>query len=149
LAETKFDRIILLLCLHQLRGHESSFIEQLCQRLMKDGQLVIVHREAHISTLPLPKVVLAHWTATDEHSSRLIEQLHCDRRETRQINWEMEEICFTIDKSHWFNLLIDRSFYPLTLTNHEQVTVIDFKTNRMIRWFIDRRRVASNERNSF
>ena len=38
-----------------------------------------------------------------------------------ELLWEVETVKFTIQKLNWFNLLIHRSFYPLTLNSQKQV----------------------------
>jgi hypothetical protein len=90
--------------------------------LTKNGKLVIVHREPNINTLPLPMEVISNWFNANAHSSRLIEQLHRERRTTNlELLWEVETIKFNIQKLNWFNLLIHRTFYPLTLNSQKQV----------------------------
>jgi len=89
--------------------------------LATNGKLVIVHREPNINTLPLPIEVITNWYSANSHSARLIEQLHRERKKNLEILWEVETIKFTIQKLTWFNLLIHRTFYPLTLNSPKQV----------------------------
>lgn len=138
----KFDRIILLNCLHQLSNpspvqsearsiSETSlissnarvllFVNRLRDRLTNDGKILIIHREPNINTLPLPIEVIGNWYEADSHSARLIEQLHRDRKKNLELLWEVETIRFSIQKLIWFNLLIHRMFYPLTLSSQKQV----------------------------
>lgn len=141
LPTNAFDRIILLNCLHQVANpavnddaqtesqHSSyvshspllSYIHMLRRALAKNGKLIIVHREPNINTLPLPMEVITNWYSANAHSARLIEQLHRDRKKGLEILWEVETVKFTIQKLVWYNLLIHRSFYPLTLNNQKQV----------------------------
>ena len=142
LVNQKFDRIILLNCLHQLNqpsptppdsrpksgsSYSSTntrllkFFARLRQLLTNQGKIVIVHREPNINTLPLPIDVITNWYESDGHSARLIEQLHRDRKKDLELVWEVETVKFTIPKLVWFNLLIHRTFYPLTLLSSRQV----------------------------
>lgn len=140
LSAHTFDRIILLNCLHQVNNpppadtrsesrasnasansHLISFIHLLRKSLASQGKLVIIHREPNINTLPLPVEVITNWYDADAHSARLIEQLHRERKKDLELVWEMETIKFSLQKLIWFNLLIHRTFYPLTLTSQKQV----------------------------
>lgn len=98
-----------------------AFINMLRQSLNNHGKLLIIHREPNISTLPLPIEVISNWYDADAHSARLIEQLHRERTKDVELVWEVETIKFNIQKLIWFNLLIHRTFYPLTLTSQKQV----------------------------
>lgn len=89
--------------------------------LITNGKLVIIHREPNINTLPLPVEVITNWYNANTHSARLIEQLHRDRKKNLEVAWEVETIKFNIQKLNWFNSLIHRTFYPLTLTSQKQV----------------------------
>jgi len=99
--------------------------------LVKNGKLIIVHREPNINTLPLPVEVITNWHNASAHSSRLIEQLHGERRPNIEFLWEVETLKFNIQKLTWFNLLIHRKFYPLTLTSQKQVEKAKWKRNLM------------------
>jgi hypothetical protein len=141
LSNNAFDRIILLNCLHQITNSSTnednrsesrntnlslsnpviSYINMLRKSLATNGKLVIVHREPNINTLPLPLEVITNWYSANSHSARLIEQLHRERKKNLEILWEVETIKFNIQKLNWFNLLIHRSFYPLTLNSQKQV----------------------------
>lgn len=143
ISNQKFDRIILLNCLHHLTATTTpsgtpndnrssqlstnsrliAFINTLRKSLNNQGRLLIVHREPNISTLPLPIEVITNWYEADAHSARLIEQLHRERTKDLDLVWEVETIKFTIQKLVWFNLLIHRTFYPLTLTSQKQVCI--------------------------
>jgi hypothetical protein len=98
-----------------------SYINMLRKSLATNGKLVIVHREPNINTLPLPIEVISNWYNANAHSARLIEQLHRERKKNVELLWEVETIKFNIQKLNWFNLLIHRTFYPLTLNNQKQV----------------------------
>jgi hypothetical protein len=89
--------------------------------LAANGKLVIVHREPNINTLPLPTEVIANWYNANSHSARLIEQLHRERKKNLELVWELETVKFNTQKLTWFNLLIHRTFYPLTLNSPKQV----------------------------
>ncbi|CAF3663704.1 unnamed protein product [Rotaria socialis] len=141
LTANAFDRIILLNCLHQISNSSTnddvqtesqrtnassnssvmSYINILRKSLAKDGKLIITHREPNINTLPLPVEVISSWYNADTHSARLIEQLHRERKRGLELLWEVETIKFSLQKLNWFNLLIHRTFYPLTLNNQKQI----------------------------
>ncbi len=138
MSKNTFDRIILLNCLHQITNEDNrsesrtttnvslssplmSYINMLRKSLNINGKLVIIHREPNINTLPLPMEVITNWYSSNTHSARLIEQLHRERKKNMELLWEVETVKFTIQKLNWFNLLIHRSFYPLTLNSQKQV----------------------------
>jgi hypothetical protein len=143
LSTCKFDRIILLHCLHQLHSsstlsnnsdsHQTrtsqssdsirlvSFIQFIRQSLSNNGQLLIVHREPNINTLPLPIEIINKWYDADEHSARLIEQLHRERTNNFELIWEVETVKFVLAKLIWYNLIFHQKFYPLTLSSQQQV----------------------------
>ena len=54
LSTNKFDRIILLNCLHKINNTSISPINLLHKSLTKDGRLIIIYREPTMNTLPLP-----------------------------------------------------------------------------------------------
>jgi hypothetical protein len=89
--------------------------------LAVNGKLVIIHREPNINTLPLPTEVITNWYSSNSHCARLIEQLHRERKKNTELLWEVETVKFNIQKLNWFNLLIHRAFYPLTLNSQKQV----------------------------
>lgn len=91
--------------------------------LTNNGKLVIIHREPNINTLPLPVEVINSWYNANTHSARLIEQLHRERKKNLELLWEVETIKFSVQKLNWFNLLIHRTFYPLTLNSQRQVNI--------------------------
>ncbi|UJR25940.1 hypothetical protein I4U23_007288 [Adineta vaga] len=137
LSSKIFDRIILFNCLHHINSvtmnenipkiHTNIIsplmlcINLLRRSLISTGRLVIIHREPNINTLPLPVEVIETWYNTNEHSSRIIEQLHGEKRPNLEFLWEVETIKFTIQKLNWFNELIHRTFYPLQLCNQKQI----------------------------
>ncbi|CAF1564801.1 unnamed protein product [Adineta ricciae] len=137
LASNIFDRIILFNCLHHINHVTMSenipklhaniisplmlCINLLRKALIPTGRLVIVHREPNINTLPLPVEVIETWYNTDEHSSRIIEQLHGEKRPNLEFLWEVETIKFTMQKLSWYNELMHRTFYPLPLCNQKQI----------------------------
>ena len=98
--------------------------------LTPNGKLVIIHREPNINTLPLPIQVITSWYDASAHSARLIEQLHRQPNKNLELLWEVETVKFNIHKLTWFNLLIHRTFYPLTLNSQKQVK------NKMILSFV-------------
>jgi hypothetical protein len=100
--------------------------------LTPNGKLVIIHREPNINTLPLPIEVITNWYKANAHSARLIEQLHRDRKNNLELLWEVETIKFTTQKLNWFNLLIHRTFYPLTLNSQKQVCKNFFQRSFLI-----------------
>lgn len=146
LSSNTFDRIILLNCLHQITNPSTnennrsesqntnlsftsplmSYIHMLRTSLATNGKLVIVHREPNINTLPLPIEVITNWYSANSHSARLIEQLHRERKQNLELLWEVETVKFNIQKLNWYNLLIHRTFYPLTLNSQKQVKKIVF-----------------------
>ena len=65
--------------------------------------------------------VITNWHNANAHGARLIEQLHRDRKKDLELLWEVETIKFSIQKLNWFNLLIHRAFYPLTLNSQKEV----------------------------
>ncbi|CAF3930182.1 unnamed protein product, partial [Adineta steineri] len=141
LSSNIFDRIIVFNCLHLINNPSAdettkdgsrnfsagiysplmSCINMLRKSLVPHGRLIIIHREPNINTLPLPVEVITNWHNSVGHSSRLIEQLHSERRPELEYLWEVETIKFNIQKLNWFNLLIHRAFYPLNLTDQKQI----------------------------
>ncbi|CAF0877092.1 unnamed protein product [Adineta steineri] len=141
LSSNIFDRIIVFNCLHLINNPSvdettkdgsrnfsagiysplMSCINMLRKSLVPHGRLIIIHREPNINTLPLPVEVITNWHNSVGHSSRLIEQLHSERRPELEYLWEVETIKFNIQKLNWFNLLIHRAFYPLNLTDQKQI----------------------------
>ncbi|CAF3334600.1 unnamed protein product [Rotaria sp. Silwood1] len=107
--------------LHQGNSPLMSYINTLRKSLATNGKLIIIHREPNINTLPLPIEVITSWYNADTHSARLIEQLHRERKKNIELLWEVETIKFSIQKLNWFNLLIHRTFYPLTLNSQKQI----------------------------
>ncbi len=122
LSTNKFDRIILLNCLHQIKSSTSIFpINLLHQSLTNDGRLLIISREPNTNTLPLPIEVVTEWMNVYGNSARCIEQIYCEKRIHIEIDRKIEIIKFLMNKFTWFSLLYNRMFYPLTLIHQTQV----------------------------
>jgi len=121
LPTNKFDRIILLNCLHKIHNTSISPINLLHKSLTKDGRLIIIYREPTMNTLPLPNEVLAKWYNVHANSRRLIEQIYRQQRSNIEIYQKIEIIKFNMNKLNWFSLIYNRMFYPLTLINQQQV----------------------------
>ncbi len=118
LSTNKFNRIILLNCLHKINSRSILPINLLRKSLLPNGRLIIIYREPTMNTLPLPKEVMKQWFHVHMNHTRCIQQIYYEHIEIHQ---KIETIKFLMNKFHWFNLLYHRMFYPLTLIHQKQV----------------------------
>ena len=117
----KFDRIIVLNCLHKITSGFIAPINLVRKLLTDNGRLVIIFREPAFNTLPLPIEVERKWFSVHGNHTRSIKQLHRQQNSDIDICQRIETIKFSLKKFHWFNLLYHRMFYPLTLIDRNQV----------------------------
>lgn len=123
LPNYRFDRIILLNCLHKITSRLITPSNLVRKLLTNDGRFVIVFREPAFNALPLPLEVQKKWFRAHAHGNhaRHMKQLHRHQTADLDIAQRIETIQFSMKKSRWFSLLYHQMFYPLTLIDRSQV----------------------------
>ena len=121
LPSYKFDRIILLNCLHKVNSRPITPINLVRKLLTNDGRFVIIYREPAFNVLPLPFEVEKKWFHAHGNHTRHLKELHRHQSSGLDIAQRIETIQFSMKKSRWFSLLYHRMFYPLTLIDRNQV----------------------------